>query len=209
MTDQGFYYYTEDFWAYNPSFRRVQPQNPTTVFPYQNSCMNYNGVCSDLSGQNQIQARRGGTFEITWQTGPFANAWPALGGTSLYLFDWNSNPTAANVLQAKRTAVDAAILLLRSGEPLVIGVNTSIESDATFVPDQNGYVPTQDNNQNGHAMHAIGYVENRYLPKEAPTGAGGGYFVFKNSWGMRSSDCGYVYLSYDYVLRNLLTVDYQ
>ncbi len=61
----------------------------------------------------------------------------------------------------------------------------------------------------GHAVHVTGYLSNERLatrlPK-APPGAGGGYFIVKNSWGTCFGDAGYVYLPVDWVKANAFEV---
>jgi C1A family cysteine protease len=50
----------------------------------------------------------------------------------------------------------------------------------------------------------VGYIDNSTLAgnsatKSAPAGAGGGYFIIKNSWGTCSGDVGYYYMPVDYL----------
>lgn len=53
----------------------------------------------------------------------------------------------------------------------------------------------------GHCSLITGYVDNDDLPTGAPEGAGGGYFVVKNSWGVGSGDQGYWYVPYEWARR--------
>jgi C1A family cysteine protease len=50
-------------------------------------------------------------------------------------------------------------------------------------------------------VHVVGYLSNTDLLKKIPTappGAGGGYFIIKNSWGACDGDAGYKYMPVDY-----------
>jgi hypothetical protein len=56
----------------------------------------------------------------------------------------------------------------------------------------------------GHAVHLVGYIDNPTLAdnsatKSVPPGAGGGYFIIKNSWGECKGDAGYYYMPVDYL----------
>ena len=62
----------------------------------------------------------------------------------------------------------------------------------------------------GHCMLLVGYVANADLPPGTPPGAGGGYFICKNSWGSTYGDGGYCYLPDSWVLtwtRSLYTLN--
>ena len=65
-----------------------------------------------------------------------------------------------------------------------------------------------------HAVLAVGFVANSDLPAAAPLDPDGrGYVVIKNSWGTGYGDCGFSYLSteflrlwgtgYRYLVKNL------
>ena len=53
----------------------------------------------------------------------------------------------------------------------------------------------------GHCVEMVGCVDNSELPASAgiQPGAGGGYFIVKNSWGPCWADMGFAYLPYEWV----------
>ena len=48
----------------------------------------------------------------------------------------------------------------------------------------------------GHCVCITGFVQNEDLPQGVSPGAGGGYFIVKNSWGTDFGDCGFAYVPY-------------
>jgi hypothetical protein len=67
-----------------------------------------------------------------------------------------------------------------------------------FVAFSESEVPSETDD-GGHALLLTGYVDNANLPAGVAQGAGGGYFIAKNSWGCDFGDQGYAYLPYDWV----------
>jgi len=72
----------------------------------------------------------------------------------------------------------------------------------SFDDHDGGYVAHDPNEggdtRGGHCALITGFVDNADLPAGAPSGAGGGYFVVKNSWGVGAGDQGYWYVPYDW-----------
>ena len=52
--------------------------------------------------------------------------------------------------------------------------------------------PGKANVVDGHSISLVGYANATQFP-------GGGFFVFRNSWGTGFGDKGYGYVSFDYV----------
>lgn len=129
---------------------------------------------------------------------------PVLGINIYFYPDPNPNAGAYRVdssveIDTNQQGLEFAKILLHSKIPLVAGFGVT---DNFRNPDADGYinyVPGQPAD-GGHAVELVGWVDNANLPQFAPNGAGGGYFVAKNSWGDTSGDCGYYYLPASYLL---------
>jgi hypothetical protein len=70
--------------------------------------------------------------------------------------------------------------------------------------DGRGFVVFNNNetlpaNAGSHAALLTGYIPNDQLPSNVKPGAGGGYFILKNSWGHCAGDLGYYYLPASWV----------
>jgi C1A family cysteine protease len=83
-------------------------------------------------------------------------------------------------------------------------VHLSFNTAASFRnPDANGYVqynPADPVPTGAHAILAVGFVANADLPAGVPNDPDGrGYFIIKNSWGTGYGDCGFSYLSTEFV----------
>ena len=52
--------------------------------------------------------------------------------------------------------------------------------------------PSKDHVTDGHSITLVGHKNSAAFP-------GGGYFIFRNSWGPTFGDHGYGYMSYAYV----------
>ena len=50
----------------------------------------------------------------------------------------------------------------------------------------------------GHCCVIVACIDNAELPAGYPPGAGGGWFIVKNSWGTQSGDGGWYYVPYRY-----------
>jgi C1A family cysteine protease len=101
--------------------------------------------------------------------------------------------------------------VLAEGGVFVYGftVYESFESDFTA---STGVVkmPINEEAIGGHAVLAVGYVNNEVLPQHfpnIPSGSGGGYIITRNSWGKRWGLKGYFLMPYDYVASRDLSDD--
>lgn len=94
-----------------------------------------------------------------------------------------------------------AVIALESEVPIHLSLTVP---PAFRSPDANGYVNhiAGEVGTGGHSILAVGFVANSELPAGAPLDPDAvGYFVIKNSWGTGYGDCGFAYLSYDFVQR--------
>jgi len=91
---------------------------------------------------------------------------------------------------------------LAGGNGAVLGV-TVYESFESPDADRTGHIPIPQRGEQrlgGHAIFCVGYRDDANY-------AGGGYVIFKNSWGTGWGDQGYGYLPYQYVSNHKLTSD--
>jgi Papain family cysteine protease len=206
----GYFFPWESQYDYNPS-RRRSASNATRT--YRNSCADYAGdeqaYCSDTAGQGQIVCINLVLFYICGVVAPDTTAHSGFQPTG-YSELWDAaNPTRS------LAAMTLAVALFR--KPVIYSFNVA----PSFYPDDNGYVRyngphcplTTDASGNptcvatagcecgigGHAVLITGIIDNARLPPGAPLGAGGGYFIIKNSWGCGYGDAGYAYLPFDWV----------
>ena len=183
----------EKVWNYNPS--RSRDDQLGDIYP--DSCVGYFGeLCTDFAFQGdeiEVVVPLLGTFFVHPNPNPDAGAWTVDEATELGVDAWG--------LTFAKSCLDGEI-------PLVVAVDVT---PSLQNPDSNGYVSfvAGEDVSGGHAMHVAGWVDNAELPAGAPAGAGGGYFVLKNSWGENSGDCGFYYVPYSYLLtygRSLMSV---
>ncbi|MBV9266696.1 MAG: hypothetical protein JO061_11060 [Acidobacteriaceae bacterium] len=194
----------ESQWDYNPSWWEY---TPPSIFAYDDSCTGYpypglEPGCSDTSSQAPIvctvEAPDGQTV---------CGFKPAVlsGSRSPYMSDgangiWNP----AN----QPLSFDMVILALAFNDGVILGFGATNDFES---PNPDGYITystTDVTNPNdflgGHAVHLVGYVANSDLAANpatasAPPGAGGGYFIIKNSWGACAGDAGYYYMPVAYL----------
>jgi hypothetical protein len=172
----------------------------TTTKTFKDSCKGYDETCSDANHQGPLVCVDVGG------TKPFICAYivPAknsgnegyrIGPSSVV---WDPADKQASLGKMK--------LLLAAGHPLVLGYLVTPAWDAAS---DDGYMrssgsgtigdPTKIKPRGGHGTHVVGFIENDTLAKvlpSAPPGAGGGYFIVKNSWGACWGDGGFIYVPY-------------
>lgn len=180
----------ESIWNYNQSTNRGSLAGNT----YPNSCgVAYTGeLCTDFAFQ--------GTEDLSQI--PFLYTHPAYSQTDgREVVSWTSIPDLG-YLGLPDFQIDTAVVALESEVPIHLSVSVP---DAFRNPDANGYVNHVAGETAGagsHSILAVGFVGNAEVPAGAPLDpAGVGYFVIKNSWGLTYGDCGFAYLSYDFVKR--------
>jgi hypothetical protein len=161
-----------------------------TVAGIENLANRHLGADADLSEIDHYQSYRRyemATSVSTASRTPIApeSAWPYYGNP---VPDYRQN-RHAKVLSYAAPETRAEVLEeLAKGHPLVMGITTFKNFDA----DASGRVPLpQGRKRGGHAVAVTGFVRDASY-------AGGGYLVFKNSWGTAFGDKGYGHLPLDY-----------
>lgn len=178
-------------WNYNRSPDRTTDEpNANNVYPGSCNLAEYTGeMCTEYAFQG-----------IETLTPPFLYTWthPARAATGWEMLNWTSIPVLMLPLNSS-FHIDAAIVKLESEYPVHVGLNVT---DSFKRPD-GGYVqhdPGDPPPSGKHAVLAVGFIANADLPAGvAPDPDGRGYFVMKNSWGTNYADCGFVYVSTEYL----------
>lgn len=186
LVNRDYKFAYEFAWDYNPSYNREKNDNNKT---YTKSCTNYSGEhCSNTNHQGKKVCTKilfwtyCGYVEQTTET--------TLGIDGVAQI-WNPSNTDSSVATAKL----ASTLKL----PMVLSLPVTPSFDNAGANGYATYVGANEGNRGGHAVAVVGVVENKDLPATAPQGAGGGYFVVKNSWGACWKDAGYIYLPISWV----------
>jgi len=204
----------EEQWDYNPSPSR---QNLPASSPnhYENSCDGYDGseslFCSDTAHQGQ---------RYCYNPIPFLDLWTCFflpaPATAPSPYKVASVTQLWDVADTDLSFVKLILTLALAKRPVVLALPVHTSWDT---PDANGYVrgaglplcppdtagrctPVAGScecNRGGHAVTAVGFVDNTKLPPGAPAGAGGGYIIIKNSWGRCFADGGYIYVPYNWI----------
>jgi len=188
----GYHFAYERQWDYNASPDR----NKTT---FQHSCEGYPSsetACSNSSPQAPIFCADFFffsicAFDVVHAAGAHSPYQPA-GVSSIYFPDTPALTTS----------------MMQLGLLLNIPVVMAFDVSDAFQHPTNGYVAYSDDDVatdgGGHVVHVVAYVSNDQLAKQipsAPAGAGGGYFVIKNSWGGCAGDAGFYYMPVKYFLK--------
>ena len=190
----------EPAWVYNPANSRPYPA-------YTDACKNYGGTCSESSHESPK-----GCVNLPF-LGNFCGYFPVASGQGVFLgnttftvyapsssdYPWSS--ASVRSLLANGHALLASFGVRRGfQEPDANGFVTNFD-DTHQVYDDKGNLTYGAGDEGGHEVLIVGYVSNKKLfgkLPSAPQGAGGGYYILKNSWGC-AADGGYYYVPSDYV----------
>ena len=197
---QGFELAYEKEWEYNKSWsqRNVEAPINSGNWHLEQTCVGYGDLCSNTNYQGHFVCVNIPTLGYQCFKAP-----KNIVSRSGYSF--GSEPR--DFWQADNTQSATVTLVLRS----LFGGATVLGIDANYLqPDANGFVanlePTvlKGVKQVGlnHYVTVTGYISNEALRQKlpnGPSGAGGGYFIVKNSWGDCWGDAGYAYVPWDWV----------
>lgn len=161
-----------------------------TVAAIENLANHHFGANADLSEIDHYQSYR--RYEMLSSVSTASrvaiapeSAWPYWGNPTA---DYRAKRVAQVVSYASPETRDEVLAELSAGHPLVLGLTTFQNFDA----DRSGRVPLPGGRKRGgHAVAITGFVRDASY-------AGGGYLVFKNSWGTGFGDRGYGHLPLDY-----------
>jgi hypothetical protein len=196
FVQEGYRFQFESVWNYNRSLS-IDPLDPNTS-TRPDSCVGYTGeMCTDY----EFQAEEDVTY--------------LFGFPSSIDYDYpEGTPNSGHVLTSTAQVADFGYPIGVVEEVQLAIVATTVESDQPVIarisvppafraPDADGYVRFVANqvSSGSHAILVVGYVANADLPAgvEDDPGPLGGYFVIKNSWGTGYADCGFAYLSSEFL----------
>jgi hypothetical protein len=187
---QDFEIQYEAHWNYNQSPDR-DPLDANNEFPNSCDLANYTGeMCTDYAFQ---------AVENSLGLGYYAYMYPVRASTGWEILNWTNVPDLA-WLGVPDFQIDTAILMLEGEYPVHISL---VVPNAFRTPDANGYVqhnPADPVPGGSHSVLAVGFVANADLPAGVPADPDGrGYVVIKNSWGTDYADCGFAYLSTEFL----------
>ena len=198
----------EGAWSYNQSYGRpstaADPGVEGTKASFAGACNNYDDYCSETAHQSPrfCTTFDGNTFcgSKTFTVINQAGGVTSSSTTNVWDNAWESKNAQTRLNHFPFYAVRA---LLASGQALLGSFDVYSGFDH---PVAGGFVTDLSENagRGGHVVLLVGFISNldmhTRLPN-APDGAGGGYFLVKNSWGCGAADAGYYYLPVNYVTK--------
>ena len=183
----------ENQWDYNPSFSRVSTTN------YYNSCLNYpyppEPGCSNSTSQapEYCYIQSFGWY-CNYSTASLSSPRsPYTSNGAFSIWDYSHPDASVALIQ----------MFLALNQPIVLGytLGTLPLVDGGYIQNE----PLSAGKNGGHVVHIVGYIDNSQLVANsgtsmAPPGAGGGYFIVKNSLGgVCAGDMGYRYMPVAYL----------
>ncbi len=214
MRDNNVILPSENVWTYNPAYGR--PANAFdagvsgTAASYTGACNSYSGWCSQTAHQSPVICTKVlfwtfcGYGHVNYVGNQGVKASPV---NSLWSNQWGNLPANQRI---GHFPLNTARVLLSQGYALMgsFGVYEGFDGPAA-----NGFVTNYgtSNGRGGHVVMIAGYISNTQLSAKlpnAPQGAGGGYFMIKNSWGCGPADAGFYYIPVDYITKIFSGISY-
>ncbi|AZI42323.1 hypothetical protein EHF33_05790 [Deinococcus psychrotolerans] len=197
---------SEGAWTYNQSYGR-----PSTAFDagvagtaasYKNACSNYSGYCSETAHQSP-RSCTSFLFITYCAYNTVTNVGGGVDGSATTEVWNNAWSTSSAHTRRSHFPVNTIRVLLASGQPLLASFGVFPGWDGAGA---SGFVTNYSSTggRGGHVVLMTGFISNATLAQRlpsAPAGAGGGYFIIKNSWGCGAADAGYYYVPVDYVTK--------
>lgn len=175
----------EDQWNYNPSTERAVGSAADEEEDFLGSCIGYDERCSNTAHQSEFICTVSGGQTYCGSRPPSLGQGYKISNS--YLIWENGDDLPLNTLRN----------MLANGRPMVVTLEVTRGMRGNRL-DTNGFLVDYDDEVlGGHAIHLVGYLSNSKIQEKlpgAPWGAGGGYFILKNSWGTCYGDGGLVYI---------------
>ncbi|MCX7784070.1 MAG: hypothetical protein N2318_10575 [Meiothermus sp.] len=185
FSESGYRLPFENQWNYNPSPERKRGDSADEEEDFLGSCLSYNERCSNNTHQSEFLCTLEGGNYYCGSRPPSNNEGFKM--SSSYLLWENGDDFPLNTIRN----------LLAAGRPMVVALEVTRGMRGNRL-DTNGFLVDYDDKVlGGHAIHLVGYLSNSKIQAKlpnAPSGAGGGYFILKNSWGTCYGDGGLVYI---------------
>jgi len=186
----------ENRWEYNIGAYRSYSDKDKR---YSQTCRGYSGECSDSVHQAQMYCTDRTEFRDCGFMHPPADSVndTSQHKVSSFVEYWNYGDAD--------TALELGIAALRMKMPMQVAFSVTGSFDSGgWNGGWSTWTSTSRNEQSrgGHMVHVVGYISNEELHNTLPQatqGAGGGYFILKNSWGPCSGDAGYYYVPREYL----------
>jgi len=196
----------EKQWDYNPAIIGTETAVPpgSNTYVYKNSCANYPssepGCSATAPEAPEICGEQlGGLgYSCYLSERSFVGVSPYMSKGSVSATHFTGRGTANSITLG---AITSALL---ENNSVILGFITTPD----FQGAPGGYIPYDTSDINapspgGHEVHVVAYIANSALAnnpatRSAPPGAGGGYLVIKNSWGVCLGDAGYYYMPVSY-----------
>lgn len=192
----------ESRWAYNPSKNMDHTLNANNN--WENSCVDYSGpMCTNRAFQANEEIESCG-----WFCTRYKYTVPQFSTSVDDTFEVNGRNSFLKT-DNPAGSLDQAIAYVTAGKPVIVGIDVRNYMYEIASRSGDGYITYQTDNDDlagGHAFLMIGFVNNRDLPADAPRATEKGYFIIKNSWGIGAGDCGYLYIDFQVMKKEITSL---